>query len=490
MRLLGKGICITACIALVTAAPALGQLRLTPSLGVSETFSDNVDQGPAGEEDAAFLTDVAPRVQLQWVAPRASATVDAATTFRQQTAGEDEGVEALPNLAGLANVEVSPDLFFVDASAAVSQELINTRESNTEANRETVQNYSVSPYLVSHLGGFANAELRYTLDQIFANGGDGESGSGQSVAGGDDISNATTHAVGLTLESGPDFTRLSWTFTGSASESHRSNDDVVERRDVNLGLEYVVTREISLLASAGYQKFDSGDSEDEVNSPTWQAGFRWRPGPRTDLRATYGERDDVKSVTANLSYQIGPGTALLAAYEEHLETGQERLSRDLSFIGSDPSSGALIDTRTGLPFDPNTAATTLTDATERTKTFRVAFRADRGRNTYELSGAVENSEEEGGLGNANDERAYRIDADWGRQMSPATRLDLFGSYERNEFEGQDRTDNEYGIGGNLSYSVYTNIDAFASYVFRKQSSDDESGEFTENSVTVGIRMTF
>jgi hypothetical protein len=65
-------------------------------------------------------------------------------------------------------VEAVEDLFFVDAQASVSQQVLDSRAAASTANERTVQVYRISPYLQHCFGGFAEAEARYRLSQVFA----------------------------------------------------------------------------------------------------------------------------------------------------------------------------------------------------------------------------------------------------------------------------------------------------------------------------------
>jgi len=463
--------------ALIIAAPAMAEMRLTPSVRVSETFSDNVDQDPDGLEDEAFLTDVTPGATLRYSGARVNGSLDAFATLRHQNAGDDKGIDAIPSVAGFGEAEAIPETLFLNASASLSSELLNTRGNDTESNKTTVQNYSVGPTLRHRFGNFADGEVSYSFDQQLNSGG------------GNNLSDSRAHSGSVVLSSGTDFAKILWSLNASASQSERQNDDNVSRRAANVDLEYVVFRSFSLLGSGGYEKFDDGDPGNDVNGATWQAGFRWRPGPRTEISLEYGENDGDESFTGDLRYQITPRTTLRASYSEQLTVGQERLVQDLSFIGTDPNTGALIDTRTGLPFDPNASTTTLSNDTERTKVFRLALLGSRGRNTFSVSGSVEKTDQRG-VGTTGDENAYTFDLGWTRRISPRANIDFSGSFERNEFELNGREDTEFSVGGGYSYNLYTNITAFAQYTFSKQFSDVEANEFTENLVTVGLNMSF
>ena len=51
-------------------------------------------------------------------------------------------------------------------------------------------------------------------------------------------------------------------------------------------------------------------------------------------------------------------------------------------------------------------------------------------------------------------------------------------------------DDEYTFTGGLNYELYANVRAALRYEFRLQDSTVEASEFTENRVTVSLRITF
>ena len=462
------------------------KLRTSFGIGFTETFSDNVDLDPKGQEKAAILSDLNVSANLRTTSARVKSSWDGLFTLRFQTAGDDEGFSLLPNIAGFSNVEAVEDLFFVDISSSVSREILNRREADTESNRDTVQTYHVSPYLVNRFGGFASAELRYALDLFF---------TGDDARGGADneVSDTTTQTVSFALNSGIDFRRLLWSITALASESDRSDEGDISRRLVTLDTEYAIVRSFSLLGSLGYESFE----EDELNGedfqgPTWRAGFRWRPGRRMNLVVTYGRRDDDESPGMRLTYDIGPRTRLTASYDEGLGTGDERLVSDLSLIGVDPITGELIEQPTGLPFAPNNAPTSITGDLTRSKTFQAALTATRGRNSFNLNAIYrkQKDEEEDSLADPDDEEGFVFSGSWSRRLNPRTNFSFRASFENTKFTSDDREDKDYSISTNIDYNMFRNVNAFASYAYRRRDSTLDSEEFTENRISFGLRRTF
>lgn len=469
-------------LVLGSAAAVAQQVQLEPSVSVRETYSDNVDREVRSRREDAFITDVSPSVTLRWNGNRVTTAVDAAATFRHQNAGDDKGLSVLPNAAGLGSAELWQDHLFFDASAAASTVLLNTQENDTDSNRSTVQTYSASPRLLGSFSNFADVETFYRFTQVIEDGG--------SDAENSDVGNTSTHAIGGTLSSGPDFTRMRWAVNASASEQERDNDANVSRRNVGLDLEYIVDRSFSALGGVGYEFFDDGDPENDISGISWDVGFRWRPGSRTDITATYGRSDDDQSFNLDARHQLSPQTSIFARYEETLETGDERLTTDLSFLGTDPNTGELIDTRTGQPFDPSTNITTTDADTQRTRTFTAGINGTRGRNTFGLSGQVEFTRDVGSSASNDEEDAYEVGVSWGRRLTPRASLNTSFDYSRNEFKNSSRTDNQYEAGFVYSYNIFRNFNAFGSYDFGVQTSDDKLEEFLENRVSVGLSVRF
>jgi len=475
-RLLGL---VVAVGAMAGAAPAIaGDLTIKPSLELRQIYSDNVDLDPDGLDQSAFITEFVPGFTLRSESARATAALNFFPIVRYQTAGEDEGFTLAGDLAGRGTVEVEEDLFFVDAQASISQQVLNNKSSGSTADEDNIGVFRVSPYLRNRFGGFAEGEARYALSQVWI--------GGQNDLGPFAVSDSTNHSVKLSLDSGTDFSRLKWEVIGRASYEDRSDDDDVERWETGLLTEYAINRSISVLAGAGYQFFDDGNPANDVDDPAWQIGFHWRPGPRTDLRVTYGQFDGDESANMKFSYKISSRTSITASYSEVLENSQERLVRNVSFIDLDPESDQFIDPQTGLPFDPNQSPFDIGNETTRTETFRVGLNGSRGRNDFGLNAAIQNEEIES---TGSQEDNTTLGARFSRRLNPHLTANIFAGYERSEFD-DGRVDDEYTALAGVSYQIYANLRAGLRYEFTTQDSTSPASEFTENRVTATLRMTF
>jgi uncharacterized protein (PEP-CTERM system associated) len=453
------------------------ELLLTPSITVSETFTDNEDLEPEGEEDPALITLVRPGVAIRQSSSRVTANLNAAGNFRYQ-ALNGTGTTFDADIAGFANTEILKNLLFFDANASVSQELIDKQQATSGAsantsNLSTVQNYSASPYVTYAFGDFVDSQLRYRFGYV-----DFDSR---------DASDSLEHELRLDLDSGPQFTTVTWGVDASALRENREGSNDIEREFAALTLRLQLVDSFALLGTGGYNRFDDGFEANEVDEPLWEVGFLWTPGPRTELRFTYAERDGFESPAVSLRYQVGPKTALSAEYSEVLETSQQSVRRDLSVIGLD-EDGNIIDTNTGLPFDPNTSPFSLQNSTVRRKRGVMRLTGSWGRNTFNFSTSYQ--EEKIELSGEEEEEVIHARGSWSRALGGNLEGNLSGGYQRTDFKALGRIDETFSANGGLIYGLSDNARANASYSFRLRGSTSSSAEFVENAVTLGVSVQF
>ncbi len=453
-------------------ATLAGEITVTPSVTTSIGYSDNIDQEPDGLKTDAFIYELTPGVQVRAEGGRFEGGLDALTQFSYTSDGDDEGTDLRPVASLQTTTELSRNLLFFDANGSISQQLLDAQQANTEANRDTTFAYELSPYLVNRFGTFAESELRYGFGQVHVDS--------------DDFSTDTTNAGRLNIESGNDFGRLRWGTTGLISHTDRSDDNNIERRLVDQEFEYALNRHFSLIGAGGYEYFDDGDSQNQIDGPTWRAGFRLR-GARGELLATYGQRDGDEVFGGNLNYEVGAFTTVRAGYTDTVETDQQRLLAGTAGIAVDPDTGVLIDTSTGLPFDPAASNSSFSNEVTRNRTFTAGVTFNKGQNIVDLNGRYEDQEDQSG---PDDETHKFIELSWQRRLNRRTNLQVFGSYERSEFQDDDTNDDEYIAGALLSYSIRDNVQVFATYTYRHQDSTDPTNEFEENRATVGLQYTF
>jgi hypothetical protein len=66
------------------------------------------------------------------------------------------------------------------------------------------------------------------------------------------------------------------------------------------------------------------------------------------------------------------------------------------------------------------------------------------------------------------------------------RLNANAGYDRDDFQGTNRVDNTFRLGGGVSYLINRNLSVNASYRFDTRDSDDNNNEFDRNIFRLGL----
>jgi uncharacterized protein (PEP-CTERM system associated) len=255
------------------------------SLSVGETYTDNVEL-EENNEDSKLITIVRPTISLTGRGSRANLALTAAFEFND-LGGDTDPFN--PRIRADADAELVEDFFFIDADLSSNQSTIDPFSStggsqlNDNDNVTTTYNYSVSPYIVRHFGQTADFQLRYTYDD--------------QINRGDELSDSVRESVLATLQSGKDFSRISWTLTGDYQETEFDDNDSTgqdgnnEKLSGDIKLGYQLNRKLQFNGTVGkewnnYQTFDDDDTDEKF----WDVGILWEPSKRTSFDVGYGER--------------------------------------------------------------------------------------------------------------------------------------------------------------------------------------------------------
>jgi len=458
-----------------------GESTTVWSMGVSEAYSDNVDLLPSAAADPSFITTLAPAVTWRANLAGLKGGLDANLNLYNQTAGLQEGWNVGGNLIGTVTADLVDDHLFLDASAAVTQEILNNQQRPSESNLNFVQRYQVSPYLKNRFGGFGTSELRYSYQKVLVNQ------SGDIAA--DVLNDTESHTVVYLLGSGRDFTRFFWAFGGLASNENRKDLEGAQRRNVNLTTGYPVSLSWTILGGLGYEVFK--DIGTNITGPTWLAGFAWRPSRRTLFEASYGRRDGEDSPAFLYRQDITPRVRATASYEERLETGLERTFAPLESIAIGRETQELVDSVTLLPFSASTPGFSTSALNTRTRQLTASLSAARRRDTF---GLVLSAAEQKALVLPNTQRIASVGANWNHRLGPRLGLNLSADYNRTDsvtgLAGENEVDDTYGLGVGASYALGVRWSADLSYAYRQRMSNRDIAAYTENRISAGLRGSF
>lgn len=279
------------------ASPACyADWRVTPSLAITETYSDNYDLRADDLAQSQLVSEVAPALQLVLDSRRIKAR--ASGQWRQFFYRDENSRPRADNqrryAADLQSVVVD-DFLMVDASAGSSQQsispfglLADTNPYSPE-NRTQVKTWSVSPYVVQRFGRQASAMLRFTRDSV---------SSDQRRQFGDSLASTTM----LSLNSGSAYQTVSWglTYLKQDQDNELAGDSAFTNAVANLS--YRLTTTFALTATAGYDRYEYEGLGEGSAGRNWSTGFRWTPSQRTDISASFGRHfyGDTAALSANV----------------------------------------------------------------------------------------------------------------------------------------------------------------------------------------------
>jgi uncharacterized protein (PEP-CTERM system associated) len=261
------------------AAPSGARAWLVaPSASLTETLTDNALLRDS-EKRADAVTQVTAGVSVLARTARVQGTLDYQLTGTAH-ARESKANQTSQALRSALHAEVVDNLFFLDASANISQRLvsalgrIDVDGTRDNANRAEVADISIRPSLRARFGntGFAEGSVNFLRESNDA---------GQQ---GDVTSRVDTLSVGA--RPAP---RLGWNVTASRQSSDFKDGRSTSNERATAGLTFMPDAAWVLGAHGGRERNDIVSNSNE-NSTTWGVSVQWRPDPYTTLVATRDRR--------------------------------------------------------------------------------------------------------------------------------------------------------------------------------------------------------
>lgn len=477
--------------------PVYNGLTIIPSLGITESFTDNVRESATNrvpdffttESPALFVTDNSPRLQ---------GVVSLAPQFIQfiNTPSEDSiGVNGLVN----GTATLVPDLFFLTANASANQ--LSRIGDQGQAVPDVVPSsqqtqafaYSLAPYALFRLGHDIDGQVRYQFSQTLFNGNTGSfvnPNTGQTLP---PLTGGFQNELFGKLQSDPASGTLQGSVSADALE-FTSEDPLLSSRNINgmATIAYLVRRALWITAGAGYQDLTYQDMP-RLNyiGPIWSVGFKYQPRPDRAIAISYGEFEGRYGFTGFANYALSPIVTLFGSYKQSVASMQQSMLQNLP-DATQLIPGQTVDQNTGLPFaiiSPNLA---LQNGIFFTTTGVAGARATYERNTFTLSA---NYIKERSLipTLAENEAAAGVQFTWGHDLSH----DLHGqmsigySYLQGAASFSTANSSSQILGSlGLSYTVSATLTATATYTIWNTLPQGGGPSLLVNIVTVGARKVF
>ncbi|MGZ3184199.1 MAG: TIGR03016 family PEP-CTERM system-associated outer membrane protein [Telluria sp.] len=321
--------CATLAALLCACWPAHADLRIASSVDTRATCTDNVTLAPDGQERGRTVFELDPAVRLAEETPRFHATALAQLHLFYYGGYAPPGTRRhLAQLSAGASGEVVPNLLYVDASAAVSQQPVSAfaqpagASPFAAANSAEMRSWRISPYLVHRFGNAASGQLRYSHDDV----------SGEAQGFGRTRSDAWDATLAGTV-----LRRIGWNLAGRRSVLTDGLDRSAETDQATAGLRWDVTPSVSSWLSTGFDRYDFHRSGGVTRGSFRSLGASWTPSARTSVEASVGHRFFGRTGTFALRHRSRL-TAWTLDYGEDVTT-----TRDQFVLPATLDTAALLD---------------------------------------------------------------------------------------------------------------------------------------------------
>jgi len=293
--------------------------KVTPSVGLSEIYSDNLRLQPRGAEKSDFVTQVTPGLAIAGAGPRLKLR---ANYEMQNFAYARQGnFSSNHQFTGNADAELVDQLFFLNGKASLSQQTISPFDAqpgsnaNPSSNRTDIKTTSLSPYLRHRFGSAANAELRYTHDTV-------ASGKGGLL-------DSSSNGILFSVDSGPAFRTVGWGWKYNRKDTDYDNGSALRTEETSASLRYLLDPRFALTATGGYEKNNYMSLGARPQGSFWQAGVAWAPTARTDIEASAGHRYYGKSYSLTARHRTRSSVWSIS-YGDQISTTQSQFQVPVS----------------------------------------------------------------------------------------------------------------------------------------------------------------
>ena len=273
-------------LSLLFSGDLLAEIRVEPDIAASISYTDNVALSEDVSAVSAGIMQFTPGLSLY----ANGRSVDAAIRYELQnlyfTDDASTGLDKYQyyhKLNGTVKAEIQENLLYFDGGLSTYQLSPTTNGLETldnfslSANRQTVKRVSLSPYLSTRLGEYANTEVRYRYTNLM----------GDSRV----VNDSHINEVSFSLDSGEMFNRIIWSLDGISRDVVYEAQDDTSFESIAIGMDYELSDKINVLLKAGYENNEYQTfAVNSIDDNYWSVGVRFQPGDRTDILLESGHR--------------------------------------------------------------------------------------------------------------------------------------------------------------------------------------------------------
>lgn len=470
-ELLGVGLLSILTSNLASAA----EWRFTPSVDLTETYTDNVILSSDSGAESDWISQINPGLSLTGKGRELELTFG----YRMQNilyAGDSGRNNTNHQLNTALKATLAPHWLFLDASSTLSQQVLSSDENVSVGNlgvvsgREDVLTSSISPYIATRLSNRVLADFRFTHDRV--------SYSGNTAA------DSSSEQVSLSLKSAKAFGSWTWALRSTEQDIKYSGQSLMpSREDVKiqdsvLDLGYQLSAKIRLTGQAGYEDHEyqlSADSK-TPQGRYWSVGTVWSPSSQTMLTLSGGHRYFGHTWKLDWSHQARRNNWQLA-YNENISSRRQLQLELRDSLVADPN------TLDQILLTENVLVPTDEIFIDRRASFHWVMSHRKSTTTFQLNRSRKEFQESNAT-----ETTVGIDLAWDWRVSRNSEISAnIGSQKTERDTGNDR----YKL-TSLSYEKQLGKHVSSSYDFRNVRRDTSglSNSYSENQLSATLQMSW
>jgi uncharacterized protein (PEP-CTERM system associated) len=269
--------------ALLLSAECHADWKFTPTIGATETYTDNVSLQADAQARSQFVSEVTPGFAVKTTGPRVKFSASARWhLFGYQDSDLPNTANIQHDYSAILQAKLAEDLF-LDSSFSGGPQAISAFGPQISdslyslGNRTNVNAWRISPYVRHRYGSVVDMTLRYSRDGV-------DAGAHNPFA------SSTSSTGSLNLASGTSFRTLGWGLSYSHQEMNNrlAGPSTSSNALADLRLRY--SPQLSGTASVGYDEYDYQSLGGRTAGRSWTGGLIWTPSSRTSLNASFGHR--------------------------------------------------------------------------------------------------------------------------------------------------------------------------------------------------------
>jgi uncharacterized protein (PEP-CTERM system associated) len=271
--------------ALLMSAECRADWKLTPTIGVAETYSDNPGLQQGDEAHGQWISESIPGFTLRSHSRRMRLDASGEWHFyayQDKNTPNTHDRERRYTLNLDANLV--DDLLTLETRANGSRQAISAfgprfTEAYSNFNRTDVQTWSISPVLQHRFGNAAELQMRVTRDSVQTDG--------DVTANAFSDSKSTTGLLNLASPANSG-NRFGWglQYLRQDLQTERYGDSTSVNASATLS--YRLTDTLSAVGTVGHDSYEYTTINNRTGGPSYLGGFVWTPTTRTSIDARFG----------------------------------------------------------------------------------------------------------------------------------------------------------------------------------------------------------